>query len=874
MKLSHRLSLFISFFIKYSQHHLNRSLINIGLLESVLIASLLFTGLTVAVRKLGWLQLLELVVFDEMIRHKPDAPLDERLLVVEITEADIEKQKRFPISDFTIAQVLKKVQQSQPKVIGLDLYRNVPQPPGNDALIQELQASNIITIIELKDINKEGVSAIPGIPPERIGFNDFLLDSDGVVRRNLLYAKIDNRIYYSFALRTTLKYLQKNDSSIQVTKDGLHLDQTFFPRLYGSSGGYENIDYAGRQILISWNSPHKLIRRVSLSDVLEGKVKSDWIKDKIVLIGTSAPSGKDLFLTPYSANHLGTPKLSGIFLHVQLVSQLLNITIDGQPLFWFWSEWVEVLWIYSWALIGGAIATKLRHPLSLLLAVTIASAILSIICLALFSQAAWIPLVPPAIALTLTTASIIAYKQLYYTLHDLTSYLPNRELFIKRLQWLITDTKLTDNRRFAVMFLDIDRFKLINESFGHHIGDQLLIEVTHRLKSCIAAKNSIARVGGDEFAIVLDRIKDSNEAIAVADQLQKVISLPFKSNNQEIFTSVSIGIAFNQPTLDHQAVDLLRDAHTAMYRAKDLGKARHEVFANGMHTQVVKRLRIEAEIRSGLKNQEFCLNYQPIVSLENEKVLGFEALVRWQHPQRGFISPGEFIPVAEETGLIIPLGRWIFREACQQLSAWQGQFFSNPPLMMSINLSGQELHQPDLVESIQDTLIKTGIKEDTVRLEITETVAMKDVETAISILLRLRALNLRLSIDDFGTGYSSLSYLHRFPINTLKIDQSFVSRMGETDEDAAIVRTIITLGHILGMDVVAEGIETKAQKEKLYELGCKYGQGYLFSQPLDQQKATQLLVQQFESQESEMLILEAGNQILDEVPREISQSQI
>ena len=223
--------------------------------------------------------------------------------------------------------------------------------------------------------------------------------------------------------------------------------------------------------------------------------------------------------------------------------------------------------------------------------------------------------------------------------------------------------------------------------------------------------------------------------------------------------------------------------------------------------------------------------------------------------------------MAEESGLIIPLGRWIFGEACQQLSAWQGKFPLHPPVMMSINLSGQELNQPDLVEYIQNILIKSGIQEDTIKLEITETVAMKDVETAISILLKLRALKLRLSIDDFGTGYSSLSYLHRFPINTLKVDQSFVNRMGDTEEDAAIVRTIITLGHILGMDVVAEGIEMKAQKEKLYELGCEYGQGYLFSKPLDQQKATQLLVQQFESQE-------AGNNISDEVPHTIRKSQI
>ncbi|MDJ0796225.1 MAG: EAL domain-containing protein [Calothrix sp. MO_167.B12] len=855
MKLYNRLSLLLSRFNKYPGHHLKAYLINIGLLESILITSLLITGLTVGIRKMQWLQLLELATFDKMVRLQPDfsgsdVPQEPRLLVVEITESDIQKQNRFPISDLTLAKVLQKLQQAQPRVIGLDLYRNVPQPPGHNLLVKELQASNIITIIELKDIDQEGVSPIPGIPPERIGFNDLLLDADGVIRRNLLYAKMDYRIYYSFAVRLVLKYLQKDDNSLQVTESGLNFGENVFPRLYANSGGYVNIDNRGRQVLISWNSSSISSRRVSLTQVLEGKVNPDWIKGKIVLIGTSAPSKKDLYFTPHSAVLSGAPKIPGVFVHAQLVRQLLSTTIDKQPLFWFWDEWVEVLWIYAWALVGGIIASRFRHPFSLLLSVTLALGILFGICFALFLQAGWIPLIPPALVLMLTTASIIAYQQLYYTLHDLTSNLPNRELFLKRLQWLITDTNLIGNRRFAVMFLDIDRFKLINESFGHHVGDKLLIEVTYRLKSCIGSKKNVARVGGDEFAILLDKISDSNEAIAIADKLQKVMSLPFKNNSQEIFTSVSIGIAFNQPELDHQAADLLRDAHTAMYRAKDLGKARHQIFASGMHTQVIKRLQIEVELRNALKNHEFYLNYQPIISLETEKIIGFEALVRWQHPERGFISPGEFIPVAEETGLIIPLGRWIFRQACQQLYVWQTQFPTNPPLMMSINLSGQELNQPDLVESIEDTLITTGVKEDSIKLEITETVAMQDVETAISILLRLRDLNLRLSIDDFGTGYSSLSYLHRFPINTLKVDRSFVNRMGETDEDAAIVRTIITLSHTLGMDVVAEGIETEAQKEQLYGLGCEYGQGYLFSPPLDTQKATQLLLlQQFESQE-------------------------
>ncbi|NRB08642.1 MAG: EAL domain-containing protein [Richelia sp.] len=819
-----------------------------------MIASLLVSGLIVGVRKVGWLQSLELDAFDNMISYQATTPTETQLLVVEITEADIEKQKRFPISDLALAKVLQNLQKAKPRVIGLDIYRNIPQPPGNHILLQELQASNIITITELPDIDKEGVSSISGIPAERVGFNDLLIDSDGVVRRNLLYARLNGQSYYSFAIRTLLKYLQKDDSSIRVVQDGLYVGKQFFPRLVSNSGGYENLDYGGRQILIRWNSPHKSIRKVSLSEVLAGEVDTNWIKDKIVLIGTTAPSGKDLFLTPYSSNYMGNPTLAGVMVHAQLVSQLLNVTLDEQRIFWFWSEWGEILWIYSWALLGGLIASRFRHPLSLLLAIAIASGILVSISFALFLQTAWIPIVPPVLGLILTTASIIAYKQLYYTLHDLTSNLPNRQLFLKRLQWSIADTKLSENKRFAVLFLDIDRFKLINESFGHHIGDLLLVEATHRLKKCVGRKRTIARVGGDEFAILLDNIQDTSEVIAITDQLKQVMSLPFKGKKQEIFTSISIGIAFNQPGLDHQPIDLLRDAHTAMYRAKDLGKGRYEVFADGMHAQVVKRLQIETELRNAIKNQEFYLNYQPIICLETEKIVGFEALVRWQHPEHGFISPGEFIPVAEETGLIIPLGRWICREACKQLSLWQTQFSSNPPLMMSINLSGQELNQPDLVESIRDTVITTGVKENSVKLEITETVAMQDVEKAISILLKLRSLNLRLSIDDFGTGYSSLSYLHRFPINTLKVDRSFVSRMGETDEDAAIVRTIITLSHTLGMDVIAEGIETQMQKEQLHKLGCEYGQGYLFSKPLDKKKATQFLLEQLENQDCDVAV--------------------
>ncbi|MBW4560567.1 MAG: EAL domain-containing protein [Mojavia pulchra JT2-VF2] len=830
---------------KHCQRQVNRSIATLSLRQSVFITSILITGLVMGVRQLGWLQFLELVAFDQMVRLQPDAGPDPRLLVVTITEADIQEQKKWPISDQTLSQVLAKLQQAQPKAIGLDLYRNLPQPPGREVLMQQLQAPNVITINNLGDTNAEGVSPISGLAAEKIGFNDFVIDPDGVVRRNFIYAYQGETQFYSFSLRLGLKYLAQTGVKLKVNPNVLQLGNTVFPPLLPDSGGYHDIDNAGYQIMISYRSPEKVARQVSLSQVLRGQFDPDWVKDKVVLIGTTAPSLKDLFFTPYSPGKPAIPAMPGVLLHAQLVSQLLSITLDQQPIFWFWPEWAESLWVWIWAFLGGVLAWRLRHPLSLGVTGAISLAGLAYICFSIFTQAGWIPLIPPILAFVITGGSVLAYKLLHNTLHDTLTDLPNRDLFLKELEWAIAETKLGKNPRFALLFLDIDRFRVINESFGHHFGDQFLVNATQRLKACLGRRRILARVGGDEFAILLKNITDASEVTAVADQLQKQMSLPFQNHGQEIFTSISVGIAFNQTELDYQPVALLRDAHTAMYRAKDLGKRRHEVFATGMHTQVMKRLQLETDLHRAIEQQEFYLHYQPIVLLETDRIVGFEALVRWQHPQHGFVSPGEFIPLTEETGLIIPLGKWILQAACEQLSVWQAQFPAEPPLMMSINLSGQQLNQADLVEYIEQTLKTTGLDGQSLKLEITETVAMNDVEAAISILLRLRTLNLRLSIDDFGTGYSSLSYLHRFPVNTLKVDRSFVSRMEDTDEDAAIVQTIIMLSHALGMDVVAEGVETAAQQAKLQVLGCEYGQGYFFSKPLDSNAATALLDRQF-----------------------------
>jgi diguanylate cyclase (GGDEF)-like protein len=814
--------------------------------QSVLVASILMTGLVWGIRQIGLLQYLELTTFDQMVRLQPSPNPDPRLLVVAITEADLQQQKQWPISDRTLAQVLEKLQQHKPKVIGLDLYRNIPQPPGHDAFLKQLQASNVVTIYNFGDVDAEGVPSIPGVSSEQVGFNDLVIDPDNVVRRNLIYAYQGKQHYLSFSLRVSLKYLADRDISFKAAPYPLLLGNTKLPPpLSSNSGGYQNIDSAGYQILISYRSPHNLARQISLSQLLNGEFNPDWVKEKVVLIGTTAPSLNDLFLTPYSAAESTNPALPGVLLHAQLVSQILSISLDQKPNFWFWYEWVEVLWVLVWALIGGVLAWRFRHPLILGMETIISLGILYSICFIIFTLAGWIPFLPPTLAFLVTLGSVLAYKLLHDALHDSLTGLPNRDLFIIYLKRAIANSQRHQKMPFAVLLLNLDRFRIVNESLGYQVGDQLLINAANRLKNSVGCREKIARVAGDEFAILLENIKDASEATNLADWLQQQMTLPFCKHGQEIFITVSIGIALNQTELDYLPANLLRDAQIAMYRAKVLGKARHQIFATGMHTQLCKRFQLETDLYKAIEQEEIYLVYQPIVSLISEKVAGFEALIRWNHPQHGFVSPGEFIPVAEETGFIIPLGKWIFKEACRQLRVWQTQFSINPPLTMSINLSGKQLTQPDLVEYIEQTLKDTNLDGRNLKLEMTESVAMHDVEAAISIMLKLRKLNLKFSIDDFGTGYSSLSYLHRFPINTLKVDRSFVSKMEATDEDAAIVQTIIMLSHALGMDVVAEGIEKASQKAKLQALGCEYGQGYFFSKPIDSKTVTALLESQF-----------------------------
>jgi diguanylate cyclase (GGDEF)-like protein len=425
--------------------------------------------------------------------------------------------------------------------------------------------------------------------------------------------------------------------------------------------------------------------------------------------------------------------------------------------------------------------------------------------------------------------------------HDSLTGLPNRAMFTELLKAEMESSKRRNDHLFAVLFLDLDRFKNINDSLGHTHGDLLLVAFAERLERALRPVDTLARFGGDEFAILLSGMHDATDAVRVAHRISEELSQPFVLDKNSAFATASIGIALSSSGYDRPE-DILRDADTAMYRAKENGKARYEVFDHAMHARAVSRLQLESDLRQAVEQKEFCVYYQPIVSLQTGRLAGFEALVRWNHPRRGLVSPADFIPVAEETGLIVPIGEWVLLEACKHVRECQLAFPSHRSLSLSVNLSARQVAQPDLLDRIKEALAISKLNAHHLKLEITESVVMENAEAAALMFKQLRSLGVQLSIDDFGTGYSSLSYLHRFPLNFLKIDRSFVSRL-TTDNDNAIVRTISTLARNLGMEVIAEGIETEEQYQQLKMLGCEYGQGYLFSHPVNNEGVRRLLAQ-------------------------------
>ena len=425
-------------------------------------------------------------------------------------------------------------------------------------------------------------------------------------------------------------------------------------------------------------------------------------------------------------------------------------------------------------------------------------------------------------------------------LYDPLTGLPNRLLFTERLSHSIQRAKRRKGYQCAVLFLDLNRFKVVNDSLGHQVGDELLTQVATRLQECLRMEDTIARLGGDEFAVLLEDVDDLAGAIRVAERIQRTMQAPVEVNGYELFTSASIGIAMSSPTYNCPE-HLLRNADMAMYRAKASGRECYQVFDRAMHAEALARLELETDLRQALERKEFHLAYQPVICLPTGRITGFEALLRWEHPTRGAVPPMDFIPVAEETGLILPLGRWVLGEACRQLSVWRAAFPAFPTLCMSVNLSVKQFCQPDLVDQVREALEENGLDPQHLKLEITESVIVENSAAATDMLHELKALGVQVYMDDFGTGYSSLGYLHRLPLDVLKIDRSFISRMESDNRRFQLVRTILTLAQSVGMATVAEGVTAEAQLRELRHLGCECAQGYLFARPLGAEGAGRLL---------------------------------
>ncbi len=428
-------------------------------------------------------------------------------------------------------------------------------------------------------------------------------------------------------------------------------------------------------------------------------------------------------------------------------------------------------------------------------------------------------------------------------LHDGLTGLANRSLFMEHLERALNAVKVHPGQEFALLFLDCDHFKLVNDSLGHLVGDELLIAIAHRLSNFLSRDHVLARMGGDEFAILLNN-SDGVNAVRIANQISKLLAHPFRLKRHEVYTNVSIGIAVATSDYD-KAEQVLRDADIAMYSAKASGRGKYCIFDPAMHEAALERLALETDLHRAVQQQEFLLYYQPIVCLETGYITGFEALLRWQHPQRGLLQPGTFISIAEETGLINTIGNWVIRQACRQLQQWQHEWQQQPHVAptftISVNLAAQQFAQPNLVEQIDTILADVGLDPQCLTLELTESTIMEHAQAATTVLRQLRERHIRLSIDDFGTGYSSLSYLHSFPVDALKIDRSFIQRLDGTPETLSLVPLIMEISRAMNMQVIAEGIETQNQLEQLQLLQCNLGQGFLFSQPLPSDQAVHLV---------------------------------
>lgn len=831
-----RLSSFYHRSLRSAQLFLWKQLQQYGYGLIALIVALLVIG----IRQLGGLQGLELKLFDHCTRHYVTNVGLSDVIVVGINEADIRYYNHWPLSDNTVAELLERLQTYEPEAIGLDIYRDIEHPPGRDRLIKQLAAENVYGVYDVGLDPARSNPAPEGMDPNRTGFADFVADGDGIIRRNFMFASIAPKEFYSLSLRLSLHVLEKRygPNIFDKNLDGLIIADTLFPTLPANMGGYQNEDMNGYQVMLQYQTQNTTIQQVSLRDVLTDQVNPEWFNHKIVLVGTVAPSIKDTFFTSLNTHTQSAATTPGVLLHAHAVSQILSVVQGDYPLIWGWNLWQEMLWIGGWCLIGGVLAWHIQRLVLLTLSSAIALFILISLSWILFGYGGWIPIIPAAFGCALVISSTIAYQVFYRTFYDALTCLPNRVSSLKRLQAYL-DQRHTSSL-VALLLIDLDVFKSINESLGTTVADRLLQIVAERIVQQMP-QAFVARVGDDEYTVILPSVNHSQEAMAVTHWLHKNLMDSVYIDGHLVNATISIGIALHHKGQGYRAHALLQDAHRALEQAKSLGRARYAIFSEDMRLHSVSQFQLEMELRHAEQDEQFQLYYQPIIALTSGEVAGFEALIRWQHPERGTVPPNKFIGIAEDTGLILAMGAWILDEACSQIRQWQQMFPKAKPLFISVNLSSRQFAQQDLVATITQIVQRHQIDPRGLKLELTESVAMQNVDSASQQLLRLRQEGLHISLDDFGTGYSSLSHLHRLPIDSLKIDKSFVDRMESIRENEDIVGTIVTLGHRLKLDIIAEGVETLAQARLLKQLQCQYAQGYFFAKPLPKEQATQLL---------------------------------
>jgi diguanylate cyclase (GGDEF)-like protein len=870
-----------------TNYHSLRFLLNL----QMIIASALVIFLILGIRQLGGFESLELVAFDRMIKARPDIGEDPRLLIVGITEKDI-KEYEFPIPDRVIADTLEEIAKHDPDAIGLDIYRDkskLCEAEGHQALLEQMKRPNLFVITKGRPGEDNYIPSPPSVPNERVGFNDLSHDPDAVMRRNVIFMLTETGDYLqSFSFRIASYYLKKLGIEAKVNPENLkqiYFGKSSFFRFRSSDGGYQTADDNAYQIILNYRPTYTVAKRVSLQDILNKNVDPQYIRGKIVLLGTTAQSGKDLFVTPMSKkNNL---HISGLEIHAHMVSQFISAALGNSmsqsqdygynPIFWFLPESIEILWIILCGIWGCFIAWRVQHPFWVSMISMVSIAIIVSFKMFLFNIGLWMPVVTPAITIVLSAGTILGAKFVHNVLYDEMTGLPNRVLFASRLRRFKKQSILREKTRnlinmekfpqpqldVAVLLLDIDRFKIFHAVLGQAICDDLLMAFAKRIQKVLNITKKreenyylLSRSGEDEFAILLKNPSNKEEALNIANEIQRQMSKPFRFE-QEIFTSSNIGISFGIIGDDRE---LLRDAYAAMNQAKALGKNKPEIFEYTMESNAIERFHLERDLRRAVTKSkkegdaflddsltyhsfltEFIVYYQPLISLETGKIIGFEALIRWQHPERGLVSPADFIPVAEETGVIIHIGEWVLREACQQAVKWMKKFPIYEELIISVNLSAKQFEESDIVKTIKKVLSETVLPPNKLKLEITESMAMKNLEATLAKLNELEKLNIKLSIDDFGTGYSSLAYVSQFPLDTLKVDRSFLLRMDNNEESQIIVKTIIGLAHDLHLEVIAEGIENEGQLQKLKMLNCEYGQGYLFSRPVTRDNAEALL---------------------------------